>query len=82
MSNQTQPIPDRKFSKADYDLIWLLRKIPNFDRHQSDEVLRLYRKYVQYVYSYRTDCNCSSSIWNLWNGLNDYVSKNDSLFEK
>ena len=83
MKNNTQPVPDpdRKFSKADYDFICSFRKVTHPNQQQMDEVLKLYRKYVQYVYGYTTNCNCSTGIWNLWNTLNDYVANNDSLFE-
>lgn len=81
--NQTQPDPDRKYSKADWDSITTIRKHTGTSTTEiEEEIFRLYKKYIQWMYSYTTGCNCSTGINTLWRTLNEYVSQNDSLFEK
>lgn len=68
--------------KEDYQLMVELRKVANPTTQQMDQIFNLYRKYIEYLYSYSINCNCSTSIWNIWSRLNEWMMKNENQFEK
>lgn len=70
------------YPKEDYLFIQEMRKTVNPSGAEMNKILDLYRKYVQYVWGYVTGCNCAQDISSLWNTLNQWVIKNDSLFER
>ena len=79
MSTQSTP---PLHPKEDYVSICELRKVIHPTGQQLEEIFRLYRKYIQWIPAYTTNCNCSSNIANLWNELNQWVIKNTALFEQ
>lgn len=68
------------FPKEDYEFILRYRKMVRPSGADNDNILRLYRKHIQWIWGY-VDCNCSNGISVLWQTLNEWVIKNDSLFE-
>lgn len=70
------------FPKADADEITRLFKVARAGQSDIDSIFNLYKKYVNpKVITYRTNCNCSSSIAEYWRQLLDWFSNNRSLFE-
>ena len=67
--------------KADYDFYTRMLKVVNPTQQETDEIFRLYKKYIQNIYSYTTGCNCSSNIANIWDELKQYMVKNRERFE-
>lgn len=53
-----------------------------YTNEDADEIFRLYKKHIQYRYSYSKSCDCSNGIGTLWNELKDWYSRNENQFEK
>lgn len=69
--------------KEDADEITRLFRVVRATQSDIDSIFNLYKKYVNpKAATYRTNCNCNSSIAEYWRQLLQWFSDNRSLFEQ
>jgi hypothetical protein len=58
--------------------IMRLAKVAIATHNDCESIFHLYKKYINAaLQGYKTDCNCSNSISNLWQSLMNYYSENN-----
>lgn len=67
--------------KSDYEFVKKMCRVIYPTQSEMDEILRLYRKYIQNIWGYTEGCDCPTGISSLWNELREWVFKNIEKFE-
>jgi len=71
--------PELLISEEDRKEILRLAKVAIATHDDCESIFHLYKKYINGALQvYRTDCNCSNSISNLWQRLIDFYSENNA----
>jgi hypothetical protein len=70
------------FPKEDFDFYVAMCKKTTISGVDAEMILALYRKYIQNIWGYTKNCNCSTGIGALWQALKEYFFANENKFEK
>jgi len=72
-----------KYTYEDYLLFEECISHQNPDKEQMDRTFRLYKKYVDpYITHYKTDCDCSGSINQIYSLLKQWFDLQKQYFKK